>query len=67
MESQTFAIPAITCGHCVMTIKNELQELDGVMQVEGDPETKTITVEWDAPADRQQIMDLLREINYPAA
>ena len=30
METQTFTIPNITCGHCVMTIKNELLELDGV-------------------------------------
>ena len=66
METQTFTIPGISCGHCVMTIKNELLELDGIKQVDGDPDTKTITVEWDAPADKQKILDLLREINYPA-
>ena len=66
METQTFTIPNISCGHCVMTIKNELEELDGVQQVEGDPETK-ISVKWDAPADRQTILDVLQEINYPAA
>lgn len=66
METETFTIPNISCGHCVMTIKNELQELDGVSQVQGDPGTKTITVEWEAPVDRQKILDLLREINYPA-
>ncbi len=66
MESQTFSIPNISCGHCVMTIKNELQEMDGVKQVEGDPDAKTVTVEWEAPADRQKILDLLKEINYPA-
>jgi copper chaperone CopZ len=66
METQTFTIPNITCGHCVMTIKNEPLELDGIKQVDGDPDTKTIAVEWDAPANRQKIIDLLREINYPA-
>ncbi len=66
METQTFTIPNISCGHCVMTIKNELLELDGVKQVEGDADTKAITVKWDAPVDRQKILDLLREINYPA-
>ena len=49
-----------------MTIKNELQDLAGVKRVEGDPETKTITVEWEAPAGQQKILDLLKEINYPA-
>lgn len=66
METKTFNIPNISCGHCVMTIKNELQDLAGVKRVEGDPETKTITVEWEAPAGQQKILDLLKEINYPA-
>lgn len=67
MESHTFSIPKISCGHCVMTIKNELTEMAGVKRVEGDPGKKTITVEWEAPASRQKIVDLLQEINYPAA
>jgi len=36
MEKQTFIIPNISCGHCVMSIKSELNELDGVKSVEGD-------------------------------
>lgn len=67
MEKQTFSIPNITCGHCVMTIKNELSEIDGVAGVEGDPEARTITVSWDAPASLDKILETLKEINYPAA
>ena len=37
MEKQTFSIPNISCNHCVMTIKNELDELEGVVTVDGDP------------------------------
>jgi len=50
-----------------MSIKNELQELDGVKTVNGDPDTKNITVEWDAPATIEKIHETLKEINYPAA
>ncbi|MFC1891112.1 heavy-metal-associated domain-containing protein [Thermodesulfobacteriota bacterium] len=67
MENNTFSIPNISCGHCVMTIKNELSELDGVTKVEGDPEKKEITVDWDSPADLKKIKETLKEINYPAA
>jgi copper chaperone CopZ len=67
MEQQTFSIPRISCNHCVMTIKNELLEMAGVKRVEGDPTAKTITVAWEAPATRRAILDLLTEINYPAA
>ena len=45
MEKETFSIPNISCGHCVMTIKNELKALEGVESVAGDPESKQITVE----------------------
>ena len=67
MEKKTFSIPNITCGHCVMAIKNELSELDGVKSVEGNPEAKSIDVEWDAPITEDKIIDTLKEINYPAA
>ncbi len=67
MEKQTISIPNITCGHCVMSIKNELNELDGVKAVEGDPDKKNITIEWDTPTTLEKIKETLKEINYPAA
>ena len=66
MSRETLAIPNISCGHCVTSIKNELGELEGIASVEGDPSTKTIMVEWDAPASLEQIKATLKEINYPA-
>jgi len=66
MEKQTLTVPNITCGHCVMSIKNELSELEGVTKVDGDPENKSITVEWESPATLDKIQDTLKEINYPA-
>ncbi len=67
MAKQTFSIPNISCGHCVMSIKNELSELAGVKTVEGSPEQKTVTVEWDAPVTEEKIKATLKDINYPAA
>jgi copper chaperone CopZ len=67
MGKKTFSIANISCGHCVMTIKNELSELDGVKSVEGNPEAKSIDVEWDTPITEDKIIETLKEINYPAA
>jgi len=67
MESKTFSIPNISCGHCVGSIKNELSELDGVKTVEGNPESKSVTVEWESPVTLDKIVETLKEINYPAA
>ena len=67
MQTKTFKVPNISCGHCVMTIRRELSEVDGVSKVEGDPGNKSITLEWDVPATLEKIKDALREMNYPAA
>jgi len=67
METKTFSIPNISCHHCVMTIKDELNELDGISGVEGDPQKKEITVNWEAPVTLEKIKSVLEEINYPAS
>jgi copper chaperone CopZ len=67
MGKKTFSIPNISCGHCVMAIKNELSELDGIKMVEGNPEAKRIDIEWEAPITEDKIKETLKEINYPAA
>ncbi len=65
MSSKTFSVPNISCGHCVMTIQNEVGELAGVTRVTANKESRMVTVEWDAPASWEQIQALLVEINYP--
>ncbi len=66
MEKITFTIPNISCSHCVNSIKNELEELEGVSKVEGSPDTKEISVEWESPATIEKIKETLDEINFPA-
>ena len=67
MEKITLSIPTISCEHCVMTIKRKLGEIKGIEEVEGDPNTKEITVQWDSPATMEKIKSTLKQINYPAA
>jgi len=67
MEKTKLSIPNISCGHCVMAIKRELREIAGVFNVEGDPQKKEITVDWNQPATLEKIRATLKEINYPAA
>jgi copper chaperone CopZ len=66
VEKETLAVPNISCGHCVMSIKNELSEMEGVNSVEGNPEAKSIMVEFESPATLERIKETLKEINYPA-
>ena len=62
MEKQTLSVPNISCGHCVMSIKNELSEMEGVKSVDGSPEDKSITVEWESPASLEKIKETMKEM-----
>ncbi len=66
MTEETFSIPNISCGHCTHAIETELADLEGVTRVDGRIEARSVTVSWDSPASREQIIDTLKEINYPA-
>lgn len=67
METTKFHIPNISCPHCVMTIQRELGEMEGVRQVKGDPQSKEVVVEFEAPTTLEKIQETLKEINYPPA
>ena len=66
MEKTTLTVPRISCGHCVNAIKNELLDMEGVHSVEGDPQNRQVTVEYDSPATMDKIHQALKEIDYPA-
>jgi len=65
MTTVTYAIPAISCGHCTRTIEMELKELEGVQSVKAGIETKKVEISFEAPADEERIKSLLAEIEYP--
>ncbi len=66
METKTFRVPNITCDHCVMTIRRELSELEGVASVQANSQTQGVTVEWDETSlSWEQVRQLLEEIHFP--
>ena len=67
MKTVTYTVPNISCMHCVHTIKTEVGDLEGVQSVNADAETKQVTISFDAPTTEDQIVALLKEINYEPA
>jgi copper chaperone len=65
MNEKTVHVPEINCPHCVANIKREIGEMKGVTAVEGDHTSKNVTIQWDPPADWDQIQATLAEIGYP--
>jgi copper chaperone CopZ len=66
MTTKTVTIPAISCGHCVLTVENEVSEINGVQSVNADQDSKQAIIEWDDPATWDEIRALLIDIEYPA-
>ena len=65
MTTVKYKVPKISCGHCVHTIQMEVGDLAGVQSVKASNETKQVEVVFDAPATEDQIVSLMKEINYP--
>ena len=67
MQSKTFTVPNISCGHCVHTVQMEVGDIAGVRSVKAEQDSKQVVVEWGEPATWEQIEALLVEINYAPA
>jgi DNA-binding FrmR family transcriptional regulator/copper chaperone CopZ len=65
IETKTFTVPNISCGHCTHTIERELGSMAGVARTTADQRTQQVTVVWEEPATWEKIDSRLREINYP--
>jgi len=64
METKTVKVPNVGCNGCVNTIKSEVGALPGVISVDGNPETKLITIQWDRPADWSSIQHTMAALDY---
>jgi copper chaperone len=63
----TLSIPAISCGHCVATIKRETKDVPGVVSVDASQEAKTATYVLETEAVLPKVKEALAELGYPPA
>jgi copper chaperone CopZ len=68
MSTTKLTADDISCGACANSIKNALGRLDGVIDVQVDVPTKTVTVEHDEQrATRQAVVETLDKAGFPAS
>lgn len=65
METVTFKIPNINCGHCVMTVKREGSLVRGVEYVSGDAQAKTATFKVENSQALAELKATLADAGYP--
>jgi copper chaperone len=64
MTTQTYSVTGMTCGHCASAVREELEAVAGVNQVEVDlvaGGTSTVTVTSDAPLEEATVAEALDE------
>ncbi len=44
IETKTYTVPGMHCGHCTAAVSDELSRVKGVAAVEVDLDTKRVTV-----------------------
>lgn len=64
METKTFKVPNMTCNGCVSTVRSEIEQLAGVVNVDINKPAQLVTVEWNTPASWELIEKSLIEIDY---
>lgn len=65
-ETITYTVPGIHCGHCALSIKEEVAEVRGVEAVDVDVETKVVTIRGEHLAD-DRLRAAIAEAGYEAA
>lgn len=47
MTEKTFRVEGMSCGHCEMSVQEELEELDGVKSAKANHEKGTVAVAYE--------------------
>ena len=66
METITYTVPGMHCGHCERAVSAELEQVAGVASVDVDLETKLVTVSGSG-LDDAPLRAAIEEAGYEAA
>jgi copper chaperone len=63
----TYAVTGMTCGHCELSVREEIAELDGVLDVTADHATGQVVVTSAQPLDDAAVAAAVEEAGYALA
>ena len=66
LQTRTYTVPGMSCGHCRAAVTEEISRVEGVAAVEVDLETKRVTVTGERVAD-DQVRSAIDEAGYEVA
>ena len=66
MATMRFSVSGMTCGHCEMSVREEVEEIAGVTDVEVSHETGQLVVTSEAGVDSAAVVAAVEEAGYQA-
>ncbi|HEX5862456.1 MAG TPA: cation transporter [Nocardioides sp.] len=66
-DTRTFTVQGMTCGHCVSSVTEEVQEIPGVEHVDVVLETGALTVTSSQALDDAAVRAAVEEAGYQLA
>ncbi|MBE7365818.1 heavy-metal-associated domain-containing protein [Corynebacterium aurimucosum] len=66
MSTTTYTVNGMTCGHCELSVKEEISEIKGVTDVTADHTTGAVTVTGEGFSD-EQVAAAIAEAGYELA
>ena len=66
MTKNEFQVTGMTCGHCEMSVREEVSGVPGVEDVQVSAQNGTLVVTGSAPIDETRILAAVAEAGYSA-
>ncbi|KUG54728.1 heavy-metal-associated domain-containing protein [Kocuria palustris] len=66
MATTEFNVTGMTCGHCEMSVREEVEEIPGASVSQVSHETGRLVVESDQPVDDAAVKAAVQEAGYSA-
>ncbi len=67
MQEKVFNVQGMKCKHCVMSVTEAVEDLDGVESVSVDLEKKTATVKFNDFVSEADIINAIKEEGFQAS
>lgn len=66
-QTSTYTVTGMTCGHCVSSVTEEVQEIPGVESVDVALETGAVSITSAGPIDDTAVRTAIEEAGYQLA
>lgn len=66
MTTTEFQVTGMTCGHCEMSVREQVQKVDGVEQIEVSAQTGRLLITSQGDVDANAVIAAVDEAGYEA-